>query len=164
MHLVPLQLMMLGVLFLAIALVLDSAWALLAGTARDWFAPSHCRNAAIGGTGGLVVIGIGASIAANRSHRLTHGAEPPLRGEDVRPAAGCLKFDVRFSITARQDRKVRAAIEAIPEHAWRPIPTPEVSGADVAEVPYTCFRRHQGCRRHGWADRPSGSVRCRVRS
>lgn len=53
------------------------------------------------------------------------------------------KFDVRFSITARQDKKIRAAIEAIPETEWVPIPywlsTPEVSGADVAEVPYTCF-------------------------
>nr|WP_082375978.1 IS1380 family transposase [Pseudonocardia sp. HH130629-09] len=53
------------------------------------------------------------------------------------------KFDVRFSVTARQDRKIRAAIEAIPEHAWQPIPywlsTPEVSGADIAETRYTCF-------------------------
>jgi hypothetical protein len=32
------------------------------------------------------------------------------------------KFGVRFSITARQDKKVRAAIAAIPEAAWRPIP------------------------------------------
>ena len=53
------------------------------------------------------------------------------------------KFDVRFSITARQDKRVRAAIEAIPDDAWVPIPywlsTPEVSGADVAETPYTAF-------------------------
>jgi hypothetical protein len=53
------------------------------------------------------------------------------------------KFGVRFSVTARQDKKVRAAIAAIPESAWRPIPywfsTPEVSGADVAETSYTCF-------------------------
>jgi hypothetical protein len=53
------------------------------------------------------------------------------------------KFGVRFSITARQDKKVRAAIEAIPESAWAPIPywlsSPEVSGADVAETSYTCF-------------------------
>jgi len=52
-------------------------------------------------------------------------------------------FNVRFSITARQDKKVRAAIEAIEESAWRPIPywlsTPEVSGADVAETSYTAF-------------------------
>jgi hypothetical protein len=53
------------------------------------------------------------------------------------------KRRVRFSITVRQDRKVPAAIEAIGEQAWVPIPywlfTPEVSGADVAETSYTCF-------------------------
>lgn len=53
------------------------------------------------------------------------------------------KLDVRFSVTARQDRKIRATIEAIPETAWTPIPywlsTPEVSGADVAETSYRCF-------------------------
>src|SRR5919107_1185740 len=53
------------------------------------------------------------------------------------------KLDVRFSVTVRQDRKIRAAIEAIPEAAWTPIPywlsTPEVSGADVAETSYRCF-------------------------
>ncbi len=53
------------------------------------------------------------------------------------------KFDVRFSITARQDQRVRAAIEAIEESAWTPIPywlsSPEVSGADVAETGYTAF-------------------------
>jgi Transposase DDE domain group 1 len=32
------------------------------------------------------------------------------------------KLGVRFSITIRQDKKVRAAIESIPEEAWRPIP------------------------------------------
>jgi hypothetical protein len=51
-------------------------------------------------------------------------------------------FGVRFSITARQDKKVRATIESIPESAWRPIPywlsTSEVSGTDVAETSYTC--------------------------
>lgn len=53
------------------------------------------------------------------------------------------KFDVRFSITARQDKKIRAAIEAIDESAWTPIPywlsSPEVSGADVAQTSYTAF-------------------------
>ena len=53
------------------------------------------------------------------------------------------KFDVRFSVTVRQDKRVRAAIEALPEEAWAPIPywlsTPEVSGADIAETDYTCF-------------------------
>jgi Transposase DDE domain group 1 len=53
------------------------------------------------------------------------------------------KLGVRFSVTARQDKKIRAAIDAIPEAAWTPIPywlsTPEVSGADVAETRYTAF-------------------------
>ncbi len=57
--------------------------------------------------------------------------------------ATAVKFDVRFSITARQDKRVRAAIEAIAEDAWQPIPywlsTPEVSGADIAEIPFTVF-------------------------
>ena len=53
------------------------------------------------------------------------------------------RLGVRFSITVRQDRRVRAAIDAIPDDAWAPIPywlsTPDVSGADVAEIPYSCF-------------------------
>jgi hypothetical protein len=57
--------------------------------------------------------------------------------------ATAAKFDVRVSITARQDKRVRAAIEAIPDQAWQPIPywlsTPEVSGADIAETPFTVF-------------------------
>ncbi len=59
------------------------------------------------------------------------------------------KFDVRFSVTARQDKRIRAAIDGIADDAWQPIPywlsTPEVSGADVAEVPFTVFasdKRH----------------------
>jgi hypothetical protein len=56
---------------------------------------------------------------------------------------------MRFSVTVRQDTRIRAAIEAIGEDAWTPIPywlsTPEVSGADVAETPYTAF---SGDKRH----------------
>ena len=52
--------------------------------------------------------------------------------------ATAAKFDVRFSITVRQDKRIRAAIDAIEEAAWQPIPywlsTPEVSGADIAET------------------------------
>lgn len=54
-----------------------------------------------------------------------------------------VKLGVEFSVTARQDKKIRAAIEAIAESAWVPIPywlsSPEVSGADVAETSYTAF-------------------------
>jgi len=63
--------------------------------------------------------------------------------------ATAAKFGVRFSITARQDKRVRAAIEKIDQDAWQPIPywlsTPEVSGADIAEIPFTVFA---GDKRH----------------
>lgn len=60
---VPLQMLVLGGLYMAIALVLDSVWALLASTARVWFARSPRRLEVIGGTGGLMMIGLGATIA-----------------------------------------------------------------------------------------------------
>jgi len=62
---VPEQMMLLGAIFVAIAVVCDSTWALVAGTARTWLARSPRRMAAVGGTGGLVLIGIGASLAVS---------------------------------------------------------------------------------------------------
>jgi hypothetical protein len=53
--------------------------------------------------------------------------------------SACRSADARFSVTVRMDKRIRAAIEAIPEHAWTPIPYWLDDGADVAEVPYTCF-------------------------
>jgi threonine/homoserine/homoserine lactone efflux protein len=61
---VPVQMLILGALFPAIALVLDSGWAAVAGTARQWLVASPRRLALIGGTGGLVMIGLGVSVAA----------------------------------------------------------------------------------------------------
>jgi threonine/homoserine/homoserine lactone efflux protein len=58
------QMLILGALFPVIALVLDSAWAALAGTARQWLVRSPRRLALIGGAGGLVMIGLGISLAA----------------------------------------------------------------------------------------------------
>jgi threonine/homoserine/homoserine lactone efflux protein len=60
---VPAQLLLLGAIFCAIALLSDSLWALLAGAARSWLVSSPRRLAAIGGTGGLVMIGLGAGLA-----------------------------------------------------------------------------------------------------
>src|SRR5215467_10884060 len=60
---VPLQMLVLGAVFIAIAAVSDSTWALAAGTARAWLGRSPRRLELIGGTGGLVMIGIGASLA-----------------------------------------------------------------------------------------------------
>ncbi|QLY31642.1 LysE family translocator [Nocardia huaxiensis] len=61
----PVQMLILGFLFLAIALVSDSAWALVAGSARDWFAKSPKRMDAVGGAGGVMIIGLGASVAVS---------------------------------------------------------------------------------------------------
>lgn len=62
---VPLQLLTLGAVFCLIALVCDSVWALAAGAARDWLVRSPRRLAAIGGAGGLVIIGLGAGLAVS---------------------------------------------------------------------------------------------------
>jgi len=61
---VPVQMIILGTLFPVIALALDSVWAVAAGTARQWLVRSPRRLAMIGGTGGLVMIGLGISLAA----------------------------------------------------------------------------------------------------
>lgn len=60
---VPGQMLLLGALVPLIALTSDSAWALAAGTAREWFARSPRRLEVMGGAGGLAMIGIGASLA-----------------------------------------------------------------------------------------------------
>jgi threonine/homoserine/homoserine lactone efflux protein len=60
---VPLQLLTLGAIFCGLALVCDSMWALAAGAARSWLVRSPRRLQAIGGTGGVVMIGLGAGLA-----------------------------------------------------------------------------------------------------
>ncbi|MEU3462063.1 LysE family translocator [Streptomyces sp. NPDC006733] len=60
---VPLQMLVLGMVFSLTALVFDSLWALTASAARTWFARSPRRLAAIGGTGGLAMIGLGVTVA-----------------------------------------------------------------------------------------------------
>jgi threonine/homoserine/homoserine lactone efflux protein len=60
---VPTQIIVLGAIFAAVALLSDGTWALAAGTARAWLARSPRRLELIGGTSGLVMIGIGARLA-----------------------------------------------------------------------------------------------------
>ena len=62
---VPVQLLTLGAIFCAIGLLCDSLWALLAGAARAWLVASPRRLSAIGGTGGLVIVGLGAGVAVS---------------------------------------------------------------------------------------------------
>jgi threonine/homoserine/homoserine lactone efflux protein len=61
---VTMQLLTLGAIFCAIALLCDNMWVLLAGAARRWLVASPHRLSAIGGTGGLVLVGLGAGLAA----------------------------------------------------------------------------------------------------
>ena len=56
---IPLQLAELGLVFFLLALVMDSTWALIAGTARDWFARSPKRVERLGAAGGVMMIGLG---------------------------------------------------------------------------------------------------------
>jgi len=57
------QMLLLALVFTVIALACDSAWALTASAARGWFARSPRRMAAVGGTGGLAMIGLGVAVA-----------------------------------------------------------------------------------------------------
>ncbi|MGW4120874.1 LysE family translocator [Nocardia sp. NPDC004711] len=59
----PAQLLILGVIFLAIQALSDGCWALLAATARSWFARSPRRLETVSSTGGLMIIGVGAGMA-----------------------------------------------------------------------------------------------------
>ncbi|RKT33215.1 threonine/homoserine/homoserine lactone efflux protein [Microbacterium sp. AG1240] len=57
------QLLVLGLTFQVLALACDSVWALAAGTARAWFARSPRRIATLSGTGGVMMIGLGGTLA-----------------------------------------------------------------------------------------------------
>jgi len=56
---IPLQLAELGLIFFGLALIMDSVWALIAGTARDWFARSPKRVEKLSAAGGVMMIGLG---------------------------------------------------------------------------------------------------------
>jgi threonine/homoserine/homoserine lactone efflux protein len=60
---IPLQLAVLGAVFLVIALVSDSIWAMAAGSARQWFARSPRRISTLSTTGGAMMIALGGSLA-----------------------------------------------------------------------------------------------------
>lgn len=53
------QLLVLGVVVVAIGVACDTVWVLLASAARDWFARSPRRLEAMGATGGALMIALG---------------------------------------------------------------------------------------------------------
>jgi len=60
---VSLQLLVLGLVAVAIALLSDSTWGILAGTARSWLGRSPRSLQIMGGTAGIVMIGLGVRLA-----------------------------------------------------------------------------------------------------
>ena len=60
---IPLQLFELGVVFVVLALLCDSIWAVAASAARDWFARSPKRASHLAATGGVMMIGLGGVLA-----------------------------------------------------------------------------------------------------
>ena len=69
-------------------------------------------------------------------------------------AGACRRAGAYFSVTARMDPAVKAAIASIPEDAWTAIKYPRaiwddqlrawISDAQIAEVPYTAFTSRKG--------------------
>jgi threonine/homoserine/homoserine lactone efflux protein len=68
---IPLQLAELGLVFVVLALAMDSVWALAAGTARTWFARSPKRLSRLGAAGGVMMIGLGGAVAFTSSSSST---------------------------------------------------------------------------------------------
>lgn len=64
---IPLQMLILGMIFFVIALASDGAWALTAGTARAWFARSPRRISRVTAGGGVMMIGLGGTLALSGS-------------------------------------------------------------------------------------------------
>lgn len=64
---VPMQMLLLGVTLLVVGFICDMVWAMLAGTARAWFAQSPRRLSAISATGGVMMIGLGGVLALSSS-------------------------------------------------------------------------------------------------
>ncbi|HVY09595.1 MAG TPA: LysE family translocator [Mycobacteriales bacterium] len=61
---VPIQILILGAIFFALAMVSDSVWIAAASTVRSWFAGSPRRLELVGGTGGLAIMAVGAGVLA----------------------------------------------------------------------------------------------------
>lgn len=61
------QLLALGALFCAMAIVSDGCWVVAASRARDWFAREPRRLDHLGAAGGAMMIGLGATLATTGS-------------------------------------------------------------------------------------------------
>ncbi|WP_449280704.1 LysE family translocator [Leucobacter sp.] len=59
---IPLQMLELGLIFVVLAAICDSAWVLAASAARTWLGSSPKRMAALGATGGGFMIALGGAL------------------------------------------------------------------------------------------------------
>ena len=57
------QMVVLGLVFVVVALASDAVWGISAGTAGQWFASSPRRLGRLGAAGGVAMIGLGAQLA-----------------------------------------------------------------------------------------------------
>ena len=99
------------------------------------------------GAARLVADAISTTRHAGAGGLMVLRADSAYYGPDVIAAAR--RHRAHFSVTARKDRAVTAAIAAIAEDAWTPIRYPSavfdeqlaqwVSDAEVAEIPFTAF-------------------------
>lgn len=62
------QLVLLGLLFGVMAVCSDGCWALAAARARDWFARKPKRLDSLGAAGGVMMVGLGITLATAESH------------------------------------------------------------------------------------------------
>jgi hypothetical protein len=112
--------------------------AFVAGTGEVLMARLRGGNANAGRSAGhFLRETVGRVRSAGATGELTVRADSGFYAHAV--VAVCRTLGIRFSITARQHRSIRALIEAIPEAAWTPIPYWMDGGADVAETTYMPF-------------------------
>jgi threonine/homoserine/homoserine lactone efflux protein len=62
-----LQIVIFGLTFNALCLANDSVWAVVAGSAREWFVRRPRRAERLAAAGGVMMIGVGAALAAESS-------------------------------------------------------------------------------------------------
>jgi threonine/homoserine/homoserine lactone efflux protein len=65
---VPVQMLLLACAPVAVGLVTDACWGLVAGQAREWLAGTPRRMAVLGRIGGVSMIGLGVSVALTGRH------------------------------------------------------------------------------------------------
>ncbi|HEX3648919.1 MAG TPA: LysE family translocator [Pseudonocardiaceae bacterium] len=65
---VPVQMLLLAVVPIAVGLVTDTCWGMVAGQAREWLSGTPRRMAVLARVGGLSMIGLGISVAVTGRH------------------------------------------------------------------------------------------------